>query len=180
MVEKTLNKGSSLLYYQKERDLKMTQIRYYTPEGLKKLKEELDHLMSVERPSISAQIAEARDKGDLSENAEYDAAKNAQGMLEMRISKLQEVIRNARLIDETKLDSDKVLILSTVKVQNLKNQQIMQYTLVPENEADIKKGKISVSSPIARAMIGKYEGDPIDVQAPGGVKSYEVLAVRYE
>jgi transcription elongation factor GreA len=155
----------------------MSQIRYYTPEGLKKLKEELDHLMSVERPSISAQIAEARDKGDLSENAEYDAAKNAQGMLEMRISKLQEVIRNARLIDETKLDSDKVLILSTVKVQNLKNQQIMQYTLVPENEADIKKGKISVDSPIAKGLLGKSVGDTVDITVPAGSIPFQIIEI---
>lgn len=177
MVKKALNKGSSLLYYQKEREREMTQIRYYTPEGLKKLKEELDHLMAVERPSISAQIAEARDKGDLSENAEYDAAKNAQGMLEMKIAKLQDIISNARLIDETKLDNDKVLILSIVTVKNLKSGQTMKYTLVPENEADVKKGKISVNSPIAKGLLGKSVGDTVDIQVPAGTVPFQIIEI---
>jgi transcription elongation factor GreA len=119
----------------------MSASRYYTEEGLQKLKDELDHLIRVERPSISAQIAEARDKGDLSENAEYDAAKEAQGMLELKISKLQEIVSSARIIDESKMDSSKVLILSTVKIKNLKNGATMSYTLVPEKEADLKKRK---------------------------------------
>ncbi len=177
MVKKALNKGSSLLYYLKERERKMTQIRYYTPEGLKKLKEELDHLMAVERPSISAQIAEARDKGDLSENAEYDAAKNAQGMLEMKIAKLQDIISNARLIDETKLDNDKVLILSIVTVKNLKSGQTMKYTLVPENEADVKKGKISVNSPIAKGLLGRSVGDTVDIQVPAGTVPFQIIEI---
>lgn len=155
----------------------MTQIRYYTPEGLKKLKEELDHLMAVERPSISAQIAEARDKGDLSENAEYDAAKNAQGMLEMKIAKLQDIISNARLIDETKLDNDKVLILSIVTVKNLKSGQSMKYTLVPENEADVKQGKISVNSPIAKGLLGKSVGDTVDIQVPAGTVPFQIIEI---
>lgn len=177
MLEKALNKGSSLLYYHKEKKNEMSQIRYYTPEGLKKLKEELEHLISVERPSISAQIAEARDKGDLSENAEYDAAKNAQGMLEMKIAKLQDIISNARLIDETKLDVDKVLILSTIKVKNLKNGQMMQYTLVPENEADVRQGKISVNSPIAKGLLGKSVGDTVDIQVPAGSIPFQIIEI---
>jgi len=155
----------------------MTQIRYYTQEGLRKLKEELIFLVSVERPSISQQIAEARDKGDLSENAEYDAAKNAQGMLEMKIAKLQEIISNARLIDESKIDESKVLILSTVKIKNLKNNTLMTYTLVPENEADIKKGKISVNSPIARGLLGKIVGDTVEIQVPAGMIPFEIIEI---
>ena len=155
----------------------MSQLRYYTQEGLNKLKEELDHLLSVERPSISQQIAEARDKGDLSENAEYDAAKNAQGMLEMKISKLQDIISNARLIDESKLDDHKALILSTVKVKNLKTEQLVQYTLVPENEADIKQGKISVNSPIAKGLLGKEVGDTVEIQVPAGVIPFQIIEI---
>jgi transcription elongation factor GreA len=155
----------------------MSNLRYYTQEGLNKLKDELDHLMSVERPAISQQIAEARDKGDLSENAEYDAAKNAQGMLEMKISKLQDIISNARLIDESKLDDHKVLILSTVKVKNLKTNQLVQYTLVPENEADIKQGKISVNSPIAKGLLGKEVGATVDIQVPAGVIPFEIIEI---
>ena len=146
----------------------MTQVKYYTLEGLNKLKSELEHLMNVERPGISQAIAEARDKGDLSENAEYDAAKNAQGMLELKISKLQDTIRNARIIDESKLDSTKVLILSTVQIKNLLNESIQTYTLVPENEADIRKGKLSVSSPIAQGLLGKIIGDHVEVTVPAG------------
>lgn len=155
----------------------MSQIRYYTPEGLRRLKEELDKLIAIERPSISAQIAEARDKGDLSENAEYDAAKNAQGMLEMKIAKLQDILSNARLIDETKLDNDKVLILSTIKVKNLKNGMLMQYTLVPENEADIKKGKISVNSPIAKGLLGRIVGDTVEIQVPAGLIPFQIIEI---
>jgi transcription elongation factor GreA len=155
----------------------MSNLRYYTQEGLNKLKDELDHLMSVERPSISQQIAEARDKGDLSENAEYDAAKNAQGMLEMKIAKLQDIISNARLIDESKLDDHKALILSTVKVKNLKTNQLVQYTLVPENEADIKHGKISVNSPIAKGLLGKEVGATVDIQVPAGIIPFEIIEI---
>lgn len=150
---------------------------YYTLEGLNKLKAELDQLINVERPAISQQIAEARDKGDLSENAEYDAAKNAQGMLELKISKLQETIRNAKIIDETKLDNSKVLILSTVKIKNTKNNATMTYTLVPENEADLKTGKISVNSPIAKGLLGKIVGDSVDIQVPAGKMTFEIVEV---
>jgi len=155
----------------------MGETKYYTEEGLEKLKAELDHLTRVERPEISRQIAEARDKGDLSENAEYDAAKEAQGLLELKISKLQEVIRNARIIDESKLDTSKVLILSKVKIKNLKNNAIMEYTLVPESEADLKKGKISVNSPIARGLLGKKQGDTTEIRVPAGVIPFEIMEI---
>ncbi len=155
----------------------MSASRYFTEEGLQKLKDELDQLIRVERPAISQQIAEARDKGDLSENAEYDAAKEAQGLLELKISKLQELIRNARIIDESKMDSSKVLILSTVKIKNLKNGAAMSYTLVPEKEADIKKGKISVDSPIAKGLLGKQVGDKVEIQVPAGTIPFEVIEV---
>lgn len=155
----------------------MSEPRYFTEEGLQKLKDELNHLISVERPSISQQIAEARDKGDLSENAEYDAAKEAQGMLELKISKLQELLHNARIIDESKMDKSKVLILSKVKIKNLKNGALMNYTLVPEKEADLKKGKISVDSPIAKGLLGKKVGDKVDIHVPAGVIPFEVIEV---
>jgi transcription elongation factor GreA len=155
----------------------MTQATYYTKEGLEKLKAELEQLTTVERPSISQQIAEARDKGDLSENAEYDAAKNAQGMLELKISKLQELIRNARLIDESKLDSSKVLILSNVKIRNTKTNATMAYTLVPESEADLKSGKISISSPIAKGLLGKSKGDIVEIAVPAGQISVEIVEI---
>jgi|ERR1035437_4935026 transcription elongation factor GreA len=158
----------------------MTQVKYYTLEGLNKLKSELEHLMNVERPGISQAIAEARDKGDLSENAEYDAAKNAQGMLELKISKLQDTIRNARIIDESKLDSTKVLILSTVQIKNLLNESIQTYTLVPENEADIRKGKLSVSSPIAQGLLGKIIGDHVEVTVPAGKIPFEIVSITRE
>jgi transcription elongation factor GreA len=150
-----------------------------TPKrGLKKLQDELDQLISVERPLVSQQIADARDKGDLSENAEYDAAKNEQAMLELKISKLQEIIRNARLIDESKMDSTKVLILSTVKIKNLKNNMVMTYTLVPENEANIKEGKISVSSPIAKGLLGLSVGDKVDIDVPAGKMTFEIIEIQ--
>jgi len=158
----------------------MTQVKYYTLEGLNKLKSELEHLMNVERPGISQAIADARDKGDLSENAEYDAAKNAQGMLELKISKLQDTIRNARIIDESKLDSTKVLILSTVQIKNLLNESIQTYTLVPENEADIRKGKLSVSSPIAQGLLGKIIGDHVEVTVPAGKIPFEIVSIKRE
>lgn len=155
----------------------MADVKYYTKEGFQKLKDELDNLIAVQRPAISRQIAEARDKGDLSENAEYDAAKNAQGMLEMQIAKLQEEIRNARIIDESKMDNSKVLILSTVKIKNLKNNQVMTYTLVPENEADLKTGKLSVSSPIAKGLLGKKVGDKADILIPAGKVTFEIIEI---
>lgn len=153
------------------------EIRYYTEEGLKKLKDELEQLMKVERPNISLQIAEARDKGDLSENAEYDAAKNAQGMLELKIAKLQDVISNVRVIDESKLDSTKVLILTKVKIKNLKNNAEMTYTLVPEKEADLKAGKLSVSSPIAKGLLGKSVGEQAVITVPAGDITFEIMEI---
>ncbi len=155
----------------------MTQISYYTKEGFEKLKTELEHLIHVERPMISQQIADARDKGDLSENAEYDAAKNAQGMLEMKISKVQDLLRNARLIDESKMDASRVQILSTVKIRNLQNKAEMTYTLVPENEADLKAGKLSVSSPIAKGLLGKSKGDKAEIAIPAGIITFEVVEI---
>jgi len=156
----------------------MGTIKYYTREGLQKLKDELNYLVSVERPSISQQIAEARDKGDLSENAEYDAAKNAQGLLELKIAKLQQVVANAREIDESKLDNSKVLILSTVKIKNLKNGVVMTYTLVPENEADIKTGKLSVNSPIAQGLLGKAVGEQVEITIPAGKITFEIIEIN--
>ena len=155
----------------------MAEAKYYTKEGLDKLRQELDHLTTVERPAISRQIAEARDKGDLSENAEYDAAKNAQGMLEMKIAKLQDEISNARIIDESKMDLKKVLILSTVKLSNLKNGSVMVYTLVPESEANLKLGRISVSSPIAKGLLGKAVGDNVEIDVPAGKLNFEIIEI---
>lgn len=155
----------------------MSQAKYFTEEGLKKLRDELDQLLKVERPSISKQIAEARDKGDLSENAEYDAAKEAQGLLELKISKIQEKLRNARIIDESKMDSSKVLLLSTVTIKNLKNNSSMKYTLVPEEEADLKKGKISVDSPMAKGLLGRKVGDKVNIVVPAGTIPFEVIEV---
>lgn len=155
----------------------MSDIRYYTEEGLQKLKNELEQLMMIERPSISKQIAEARDKGDLSENAEYDAAKNAQGMLELKISKLQEMISNVRIIDESKLDNSKVLILSKVRLRNLQNNAEMSYVLVPEKEADLKSGKLSVNSPIAKGLLGKKVGEQAQISVPAGNIIFEILEI---
>jgi transcription elongation factor GreA len=155
----------------------MPEAKYYTKEGLLRLKEELDHLTTVERPAISRMIAEARDKGDLSENAEYDAAKNAQGMLELKIAKLQEEISNVRIIDESKMDSSKVLIMSCVKLKNLKTGGTMTYTVVPESEANLKEGKISVSSPIAKGLLGKSVGDQVDIEVPAGKISLEIVSI---
>jgi len=153
--------------------------KYFTAEGLNKLKEELNQLITVERKKISQQIAEARDKGDLSENAEYDAAKDAQGMLEMKISKLQEIVRNAKIIDESKLDVSKVLILSTVELKNLGTKANLKYTLVPENEANLKLGKISVNSPIAKGLLGKKVGDIAEIQVPAGILKFEIINISY-
>jgi transcription elongation factor GreA len=155
----------------------MTKINYYTAEGLKKLKEELTRLTSIERPLISKQIAEARDKGDLSENAEYDAAKDAQGMLEMKISKLEEIISNARIIDESKISTSKAMILSIVTIKNTKNRKTMQYTLVSENEADLKTGKIAINSPIGKALLGRKVGDKVEVDAPAGKIKLEIVKI---
>ncbi len=155
----------------------MSEINYFTPEGLQKLKDELHHMTTVERPGISKQIAEARDKGDLSENAEYSAAKEAQSMLELRISKLQDIISSARLLDETKLDNSKVLIFSTVKLKNLKTGALVCYTLVPENEANVKECKISVNSPIAKGILGKTIDEKVDIEVPAGWISFEILEI---
>ena len=141
------------------------------------LKRELNHLEAVERPKISQAIADARDKGDLSENAEYDAAKEAQGMLELKIANLKNLISKARVLDESKIDVSKVLIYSIVKIKNMINKAEMTYTIVPESEADLKAGKISVSSPIAKALIGNSTGDVVSVQAPAGVMEFQILDV---
>jgi len=155
----------------------MSKVSYITEEGLQKLKSELEHLKNVERPAISRQIAEARDKGDLSENAEYDAAKDAQGMLEMRIAKLEEMIANARVIDESKIDTSKVQVMNRVKIRNKKTNAILEYVLVPESEANLKEGKISVNSPIAKALLGKKVSDEVEVTIPAGKVSFEILEI---
>lgn len=155
----------------------MSTVSYYTAEGLKKLKDELDQLKSIERPKASQAIAEARDKGDLSENAEYDAAKEAQGLLELKIAKLEEVVSNARLIDESQLDVSKVLVLSTVKIKNQANGVEMKYTLVAESEADLKTGKISVTSPIGKGLLGKSVGEVAEITVPNGKLNFEVLEI---
>ena len=155
----------------------MSTVSYYTAEGLKKLRDELEHLKSIERPKASQAIADARDKGDLSENAEYDAAKEAQGLLEMRISKMEEVVASARLIDESQLDLSKVLVLSTVKIKNQSNGMEMTYTLVAESEADLKTGKISVTSPIGKGLLGKSVGEVAEINVPNGILKFEVLEI---
>lgn len=155
----------------------MSKISYVTEEGLKKLKEELHHLTSVERPSISSQIAEARDKGDLSENAEYDAAKEAQGLLEMKISKLQELIMHCRIIDESKVDTETVQLLNKVKIKNQKTGSTVEYTIVSETEANLKEGKISIDTPIAKGLLGKKVGDVVDVKVPAGIIPFEIISI---
>ncbi len=155
----------------------MSNVSYYTEEGLQKLKEELNHLRDIERPKASQAIADARDKGDLSENAEYDAAKEAQGLLEMKISKLEDVVANARIIDESQLDTSKVLVLSTVKLQNMQNKMEMSYTLVAESEADLKSGKISVTSPIGHGLLGKEVGDVAEITVPNGTLKFKILEI---
>lgn len=155
----------------------MSKVSYYTSEGLKKLRDELNQLKDVERPKASQAIAEARDKGDLSENAEYDAAKEAQGMLEMKISKLEDTLANARVIDESQLDTSKVLALSIVKIKNQSNGMEMTYTLVAESEADLAAGKISVNSPIGKGLLGKSVGDIAEIQVPNGIIKFEILEI---
>ena len=155
----------------------MATIAYYTEEGLKKLKDELHQLKTVERKMIIKAIADARDKGDLSENAEYDAAKNDQGLLEIKIAKLDEIVANARIVDSSQLDINKVSILTTVKIKNLKNNMEMKYTIVAENEADLKSGKISIDSPIGKGLIGKKVGDKVDVTVPAGVIPFQILEI---
>ncbi|MCH8545798.1 MAG: transcription elongation factor GreA [Cryomorphaceae bacterium] len=156
----------------------MSKVSYYTPEGLKKLKDELEQLKNVERPKISRQIAEARDKGDLSENAEYDAAKEAQGLLELKISKMEDVVANARVLDKSQMDTSKVMVLSTVTLKNAVNGATMTYTLVSESEADIKSGKISVNSPIGRGLLGKKVGEEAVIQVPNGTVTFEVVNIQ--
>jgi transcription elongation factor GreA len=155
----------------------MSKLSYITEEGLQKLKANLDQLVNIERPSISRQIAEARDKGDLSENAEYDAAKDAQGMLEMRIAKLEDIIANSRIIDETKIDISKVQILNKVKIKNKKTNTVVEYMITSETEANLKEGKLAVGSPIAQALIGKKVGDSVEVTVPSGIVSFEILEI---
>lgn len=165
------------LFYLNLKTKAMSKVIYLTEEGYNKLRTDLDHLKNVERPAISRMIAEARDKGDLSENAEYDAAKEAQGLLEMRIAKLEDAFANARVLDESKIDISTVQILNKVKIKNLKTNSTMQYTLVSENEANVKEGKISTGTPIAKALLGKKVGDLVEVQIPAGLVSFEVLEI---
>ncbi|RKE98533.1 transcription elongation factor GreA [Ichthyenterobacterium magnum] len=155
----------------------MSKVSYYTEEGLKKLRAELRQLKDIERPNASKAIAEARDKGDLSENAEYDAAKEAQGMLEMKISKLEETLAGARVIDESQLDNSKVLVLSTVRIKNQANDMEMTYTLVADGEADLATGRLSVNSPIGKGLLGKSVGEVAEVQVPNGVIKFDVLEI---
>ena len=155
----------------------MSKVSYYTAEGLKKLKDELNQLKDIERPKASQAIAEARDKGDLSENAEYDAAKEAQGMLEMRISKMEELVDNARIIDESQLDTSKALVHSTVKIKNQTNGMQMTYKLVAQSEADLKSGKISVDSPIGKGLLGKKVGEVAEISVPNGTMKFDILEI---
>ena len=155
----------------------MSKVSYYTEEGLKKLMEELNQLKDIERPKISNAIAEARDKGDLSENAEYDAAKEAQGMLEMKISKLEETLAGARLMDESQLDTSKILVLSKVKIKNEANGMEMDYMLVADGEADLASGKISVNSPIGKGLLGKSVGDIAKISVPNGTLKFKILEI---
>jgi len=155
----------------------MGEIAYVTEEGLKKLKEELEHLTTVERPAISRQIADARDKGDLSENAEYAAAKEAQGLLEIKITRLVNTLSKVRIIDESKIDLLTVQILTKVKIRNQRNGEMMEYTLVSETEADLKAGKISVGTPIAKGLLGKKVGDNVEIQVPSGTIPFEIVEI---
>lgn len=155
----------------------MSKVSYYTEEGLKKLRDELNHLKDIERPKASQAIAEARDKGDLSENAEYDAAKEAQGLLELQISKMEAILSNARLIDESQLDTSKVLVHSTVEVKNMTNGAVMKYKLVAQSEADLKTGKISVDSPIGKGLLGKKQGETAHITVPNGTIELEIGSI---
>lgn len=155
----------------------MTKVSYITEDGFQRLKHELDHLVSVERPSISKQIAEARDKGDLSENAEYEAAKEAQGMLEMKISKLQDLIASSRIMDGSRIDTEHIQIMNRIKIRNTKNNATMEYMIVSDNEADLKQGKIAVSTPIAKGLLGKRVGDLVEIKVPSGVIPFEIIEI---
>ncbi|MDT0678430.1 transcription elongation factor GreA [Autumnicola musiva] len=158
----------------------MSKVSYYTAEGLKKLRDELNQLKDVERPKASEAIAEARDKGDLSENAEYDAAKEAQGLLEMKISKMEEIVANARVIDESQLDTSKALVHSFVKIKNQTSGAEMKYKLVAQSEADLKSGRISVDSPIGKGLLGKKVGDTAEIEVPNGTMKFEILEIWRE
>jgi len=155
----------------------MSKVTYLTKDGLSKLQKELENLRTVERPKISQMIAEARDKGDLSENAEYDAAKEAQGMLEMKIAKIEDTIANVRIIDESKIDTDRVQILNKVKIRNKLSNVVVEYTIVAESEANIKEGKLSVGTPIAKALLGKKVGESVEVQIPSGTVAFEIVDI---
>lgn len=155
----------------------MSNVSYMTEEGLEKLKKELNQLVKVERPAISEQIAEARDKGDLSENAEYDAAKEAQGLLEMKIAKLEEMLANARIIDESRIDTKTVQIMNKVKLKNCKTEKVVEYMIVSENESDIKVGKIAVTTPIAKGLLGKKVGEVADIMVPSGNMKFEIMEI---
>ncbi|WP_297098067.1 transcription elongation factor GreA [uncultured Draconibacterium sp.] len=155
----------------------MSEVTYLTKDGLEKLKKELEHLMTVERPKISKQIGEAIEKGDISENAEYDAAKDAQGMLEAKIAQIKNKVANARILDESKIDTSQVQILNKVTIKNKKNNATMQYTLVPESEANLKEGKLSVETPIAKGLMGKKVGDVVEIKVPSGVIPFEIVEI---
>jgi transcription elongation factor GreA len=155
----------------------MIKVSYITEDGFQRLKHELDHLVGVERPSISKQIAEARDKGDLSENAEYEAAKEAQGMLEMKISKLQDLIASSRIMDGSRIDTETIQIMNRIKIRNTKNNATMEYMIVSDNEADLKQGKIAVSTPIAKGLLGKRVGDLVEIKVPSGVIPFEIIEI---
>jgi transcription elongation factor GreA len=155
----------------------MTKVSYITEEGLQKLKDDLDHLIRVERPVISKLIAEARDKGDLTENAEYEAAKEEQGMLEMKISKLKDIIANSRIMDGSRIDTKTIQILNKIKIRNTMNNATMEYTIVSDNESDLKKGKIAVSTPIAKGLLGKKVGDLVEIRVPSGVIPFEIISI---
>ncbi len=158
----------------------MANVTYLTQEGLEKLKAEIHQLTTVERPKITQQIAEARDKGDLSENAEYDAAKEAQGMLEMKIAQLQDMLRNVRVVDESKIDTSSVQMMNTVKLKNLKNNKILEYTIVPQREANLKEKKISVDTPIAKGLMGKKIGEIAEIDVPAGKMSFEIMEISFQ
>ena len=155
----------------------MSEVSYYTPEGFQRLKEELEHLENVERPRVTQEIADARDKGDLSENAEYHAAKEEQSYLELKIAKLKQVFSGARIIDESQLDMSKVLVLSKVKIRNTANNMEFKYTLVADSESDLKTGKLSVNSPIGKGLLGKEVGDVAEIQVPNGTMTFEIIDI---
>ena len=155
----------------------MSDISYYTPEGFQKLKEELEHLETIDRPRVTQDIADARDKGDLSENAEYHAAKEEQSHLEFKIAKMKNVFSNARILDDSQLDTSKVLVLSKVKIRNTTNKMEFLYTLVADSESNIRSGKLSVNSPIGKGLLGKSVGDVAEIQVPNGIMNFEIIEI---